>query len=78
MWTYSTGMPRGHSVSRLVRNVNPDAAYHYRKIGTTLKPAYEPIVIIRKPSSKKLAEAGLTSGQSDLPRGAVRVRQRGT
>ena len=73
MWTYSSGMPRGHSVERLVRGQDPEKAPLYSKVGTTLKPAYEPIVIVRNPASLNLAQNAIMNGPVGLQVGAARI-----
>lgn len=70
LWTYSTGMPKGLNVARAV---DADAARRLDGWSTALKPAYEPIILARKPVAGSVAENALEHGTGALNVGACRV-----
>jgi site-specific DNA-methyltransferase (adenine-specific) len=79
MWVYGTGFPKSHDVSKgidkaaVARSVT-DAARQWEGWGTALKPAFEPIVLARKPLSEKTVAANvLRWGTGALNIGACRV-----
>lgn len=49
MWVYGTGFPKNHSMRDISRP----------ELGTALKPAFEPIVLARKPLSEKTVAANV-------------------
>lgn len=49
MWVYGTGFPKSHSMREIDRP----------ELGTALKPAFEPIVLARKPLSEKTVAANV-------------------
>ena len=73
MWLYSSGTPKSQSVERYVNRINPQEGHRYADIGTGLKPAYEPIILIRKPSPLTLGENALKNGPVGLQVGQVRI-----
>lgn len=66
MWLYSSGTPKSQSVERYVNNIDPNEAHRFAGIGTGLKPAFEPIILIRKPSPLTLGENALKNGPVGL------------
>lgn len=54
MWIHGQGFPKSLSVSKqLEKQGYPEEAEKWSGFGTALKPAYEPIVLIRRPLSEK-------------------------
>lgn len=50
-WTYGSGFPKSMDVSKqLDKQAAPEAAKQWSGYGTALKPAWEPIVVARKPA----------------------------
>jgi site-specific DNA-methyltransferase (adenine-specific) len=50
MWVYGSGFPKSHDVSKAIdKATGTDAAKQWHGWGTALKPAYEPIIVARKP-----------------------------
>jgi site-specific DNA-methyltransferase (adenine-specific) len=59
MWLYGTGFPKSHSVQKdLAKQKHADADL-WEGWGTALKPAFEPIVLARKPLSEKTVAANV-------------------
>ena len=56
MWMYGSGFPKSHNVGKAVNKLE-DNNSEWEGYGTALKPAYEPIIIARKPIEKKLTIA---------------------
>jgi len=54
-WLYGTGLPKSHPVDKhLVRlDADPETVAAWAGWGTALKPAYEPIILARKPVGEK-------------------------
>src|SRR5699024_2054543 len=49
-WLYFSGMPKSHNVSKAFdRRGNYELSEEYSGWGTALKPAHEPIIVVRKP-----------------------------
>lgn len=71
MWVYGQGFPKSHDVSKGVDKIIPrlgivditapstDAAREWEGWGTALKPAFEPIVLARKPLSEPTVAANV-------------------
>jgi site-specific DNA-methyltransferase (adenine-specific) len=49
MWIYGTGFPKSRDVGKAFDKKTPDLAKQWDGWGTALKPAFEPIVLARKP-----------------------------
>ncbi len=56
MWMYGQGFPKNHNIGKSVPKVDPNNT-QWEGWGTALKPAYEPIILVRKPLGKKLTIA---------------------
>jgi site-specific DNA-methyltransferase (adenine-specific) len=54
MWLYGQGFPKSHNIGKDAKKLGND---DWDGWGTALKPAYEPIILIRKPVEKKLTIA---------------------
>lgn len=85
MWLYGSGFPKSHDVGRaLTQQQRQFAAGHdvvptydeYQGFGTALKPAWEPIVIARKPFRGTVAENVLQWGTGALNIDACRIGER--
>jgi site-specific DNA-methyltransferase (adenine-specific) len=59
MWLYGSGFPKSHNVSA---KMGHSEAQRFAGYGTALKPAYEPILLCRKPGEKTYAENVLEWG----------------
>lgn len=55
MWFYGSGFPKSHNIGKSVTKLQGDS--DWEGWGTALKPAYEPIILVRKPLEKKLTIA---------------------
>ncbi len=80
-WMYATGFPKSHDVGAAVNRLRDvathpnqgDAASTWRGWGTTLKPAFEPIVLARSPLNGTVAANVLTHGTGALNIDATRI-----
>ena len=82
MWLYGSGFPKSLDVSKAIDKAEAevaitapatDAAREWEGWGTALKPAYEPIVLARKPLSGTVAQTVLEHGTGALNIDAARV-----
>lgn len=78
MWLYGSGFPKSLNVSkaidkRLGAAAGSNSAKQWEGYGTALKPAYEPIIIARKPLGGTVAEAVLKHGTGALNIDGCRV-----
>lgn len=82
-WVYGSGMPKSLNVAKAIDKMlrgdeagtgemHPDAA-KWNGYGTTLKPAWEPIIIARKPLLGTVAETVLAHGTGGMNIDATRV-----
>ena len=70
MWLYSSGFPKSHNISKSLDGVLGKQSYQpateeakaWQGWGTALKPAYEPIILARKPLAGTVANNVLTHG----------------
>lgn len=51
-WVFGTGFPKAHDIDKAVRKIKPKNK-KFKGWKTALKPAFEPIIIARKPMSEK-------------------------
>ena len=58
-WCYGSGFPKSHDVSKGIDRAATDAAREWQGWGTALKPAWEPIVLARKPLSEPTIAANV-------------------
>ena len=62
MWFYGSGFPKSHNVALGIKkkfkgvNENYELSKNWKGWGTALKPAYEPIILVRKPLEGTVAE----------------------
>lgn len=70
-WTYGSGFPKNRDVSRL--DMEGEAAEEWKGWGTALKPAWEPIIIARKPLEGTVAENLVAHGAGAYNIEACRV-----
>jgi len=66
MWVYSTGMPKGKMMDTYVRPIDPAIASFYEGVNTQLKPAFEPVIVIRNPSTLRLGQNAIKNGRVGL------------
>lgn len=52
-WTYSTGFPKNHNIGKRIEKKFGGKSEEWEGWGTSLKPAWEPIIIARKKGSKR-------------------------
>ena len=65
MWVYGQGFPKSLNISKALDKVGIENELHH--LGTSLKPAHEPIVLARKPlSEKSIAENVLKHGTGGI------------
>lgn len=70
MWVYGSGFPKSLDVSKAIGN--SDAA-KWQGWGTALKPAWEPIIVARRPLAGTVANNVLANGTGGINVGACRV-----
>lgn len=76
MWLYGTGFPKSHDVPRGLEKLGapPESCANWQGWGTALKPAFEPIVLARKPlSESSIARQHLATGTGGLNIDSARV-----
>lgn len=74
MWLYGSGFPKSHNVATAITKASGDTkqAEIWAGWGTALKPAYEPIVLARKPLVGTVAQNVLAYGAGALNLSACR------
>ena len=70
-WIQGQGFPKNHDVSKAIDK--QDAAKQWSGYGTTTKPAYEPLVVTRRPLEGTVANNVLTHGCGALNIDAARI-----
>jgi len=65
MWVYGSGFPKSHDVSKAIDKAAGETG-QWSGWGTALKPAYEPIIVARKPLCGTVAENVLRHGTGAL------------
>lgn len=78
MWVYGSGFPKSLDVSKAVDARDKDAAKQWDGWGTALKPAYEPIILCRKPLIGTVADSVLTWGTGAINVEGCRVEGEST
>lgn len=74
MWIFGTGMPKSHDQSKAIDKTGNDLlAAALGGVGTDLKPAFEPIVLARKPIEGTVARNILAHGTGGLNIDACRI-----
>lgn len=72
-WLYGSGFPKSHNVAKAIEKVQPAEAEKWDGWGTALKPAFEPIVVARKPLIGTVAENVLEWGVGGINIDATRI-----
>jgi site-specific DNA-methyltransferase (adenine-specific) len=75
MWLYGSGFPKSHNVGKMIdkkAGATPETA-HWGGYGTALKPAWEPIIIARKPIIGTIFKNVLRYGTGGMHIEACRV-----
>lgn len=72
MWVYAQGMPKSHNIGKAVRRLSEHGA-EWDGWGTQLKPAYEPILVCRKPFKGTFAANVIKHGVGGINIDACRV-----
>lgn len=74
MWVFGSGLPISHNVEKALKNKgHHKAAKKFKGTGTKLKPAFEPIIVARKPHKGTVADNLLKHGTGGLNIDACRV-----
>lgn len=75
MWLYGSGFPKSHDVSRAIDREEgaTEAARQWSGHGTALKPAWEPIIVARKPLDGTVAQNVQQWGCGGLAIDACRI-----
>jgi len=75
MWFYGSGFPKSHDVSKGIDKQRDDRndARQWEGWGTALKPAYEPVILIRKPLDGTVANNVLEHSTGAINIDACRV-----
>lgn len=76
-WLYGSGMPKGQNVERVLAQKGEPGATDWHGWSTTLKPAFEPIVVARKPLDGTVAHNVTVHGVGALNIDATRVPMSG-
>ncbi|HVX15930.1 MAG TPA: DNA methyltransferase [Pirellulales bacterium] len=71
-WIYSQGFPKSQNMEKAIRKVGGDGA-PWAGYGSSLKPAWEPIVLARKPFSESAARNAMSHGCGGLNIDGCRV-----
>jgi site-specific DNA-methyltransferase (adenine-specific) len=73
-WLYGSGFPKSMNVSKAIdKSLGTDAAKQWQGWGTCLKPAWEPIIMARKPIKGTVAACVLEHGTGAINIDACRV-----
>lgn len=73
-WLYGSGFPKSMNVAAAIDKAGVDGAEEWEGWGTALKPAYEPIILARKPLEKRtVASNVLAHGTGALNIDASRI-----
>ncbi len=73
MWVYGTGFPKSHDVSKAIDKAAGAEREQWQGWGTALKPAWEPIIVARKPLDGTVAANVLAHGTGGINVDACRV-----
>ena len=73
IWMYSSGMPKSQDVGKVLGKRGNSAAKDWAGWGTGLKPAFEPIVVARRPFVGAVADNVLAHGTGALHIDSCRV-----
>jgi site-specific DNA-methyltransferase (adenine-specific) len=65
-WIYATGQVKSNNLTAAIARVDPEAAARHAGLGTTLKPAFEPCVVARKPFKGTVAGNVIAHGVGGL------------
>lgn len=83
-WLYGSGFPKSLDISKAIdkaagakRDIGHDAAHLWSGFGTTLKPAWEPIIVAMKPCEGTFAQNALKHGVAGLAIDAGRIAATG-
>jgi hypothetical protein len=77
-WLYGSGFPKSHNVGKALVKAGADEAEQWQGWGTALKPAFEPVVVGRKPLNGTVAANVLAHGTGALNIDGCRVPGEGT
>ena len=75
VWCYGQGFPKSHNIGIALEKLeSTDAAKQWHGWGTNLKPAWEPIILARKPLEGTVAENVLKHGCGGLNVDGCRIK----
>jgi len=78
MWVYGSGFPKSHNVSKAIDKMDAtEAAKQWNGWGTALKPAWEPVIMARKPFKGTVANNVLKHGTGAINIDRCRVEANG-
>jgi len=77
MWLYGSGFPKSLDLRKAIDKQRDDLARTWQGWGTQLKPAYEPVILARRPLDGTVAQNTLTHGCGGLNIDACRVDMNG-
>jgi site-specific DNA-methyltransferase (adenine-specific) len=72
-WLYGSGFPKSHNVAKAIAKIEPDLSQQWDGWGTALKPAFEPIVVGRKPLVGTVAQNVLQYGVGGINIDGTRI-----
>lgn len=72
-WLFGTGFPKSHNIQKQLRRNGHPRASEFAGFGTALKPAFEPIVMARKPLAGSVGDNMLVHGVGALNIDAARI-----
>lgn len=75
-WIYGSGFPKSLNISKALQKLDNDNAANWQGWGTALKPAFEPIVVARKPIQGTVANNVLQWGVGGINIDASRIPYR--
>lgn len=75
MWLYGSGFPKSLDISKAIDKSSPDQAKQWEGFGTSLKPAYEPFILARKPLDGTYANNVLKHGVGGLNIDGCRIER---
>ncbi len=71
-WLYGEGFPKSHNINKAIRRIGGDPA-SWLGYGTTLKPAWEPVILAMKPKDGTFASNALKRGCGGLDIDGCRI-----
>jgi len=76
-WIHSQGFPKSSDLGKAVSKTSPERSERWEGWGTALKPAFEPIIVARKPFIGTVAKNLLTNGVGGINIDGTRIETNG-